>query len=145
MGHKKLNRRIARDGFTLLELVAASFVAVAILVPTMSLLRQSMEYGRKIDTRNVMNTLCVAKVEREMAFTASTFQSSTERGSFQAEGYPQIRFETRRSQRSAHGGRNNQLMAIVVTVWDDTNGNRRRNAGEPSITMSTKVAKFKSY
>jgi len=137
--------RRLRRGYTLLELVAATFMVAAIVIPSMSLMRHCMEYSSKIESRNAMTTLCAGKLEQHLALGAVTFTNATARGDFTAEGYPALCYRVQRSQNAADGGIPNRLMAVWATVWEDSDGDRSPDTDELEVSLAGKVAKIAGY
>ncbi len=76
---------------------------------------------------------------------AAGFQDASVSGNFSADGRPELRYVVVRSQSPVSGGITNRLMTVIATVWSDENGNNLQDAGEPSITLSSKIAKVVSY
>jgi len=145
--HPPLKRCVARTrgGHTLLELVMAAFVMGLVLVPALVLMRRSMELSRKLDTHNMMTTLAISKLEQHLAASAATFTEQTDSGDFTAEGHPELRFVVDRSADPADGGITDELMAVVVTVWHDEDGDQAQDADEPATSFGSKIAKMATY
>lgn len=130
-----------RRGYTLLEVVSAGVLIGIIVVPSMTLFRDSMEVSESVEIANAMTTLAVGKLEDQLAASLDNFTSTTETGDFAAEEHPEIRYVSRRSDRTADGGSPGQLMAVTVTVWRDQNSNRVHDVAEPSYLFASKVAR----
>ena len=143
------NRAIAgpglRRGLSLLEVVAASALLAATLVPALRLLRDALSLSRSNETRSLLTTLCVSTMEQYLPVTADSWAMSTVTGNFSADGYPLVKFQVVRSDSSAAGGITDKLMAMTVTVWEDANSDATVNTGELSVVMATKVAKLSLY
>lgn len=140
----RVPRRIVR-GQTLLELVVASVLLATTLVPALRLMRNGMNVGREIETAGVLNTFCISEMEHNMVLGAADWSTGTVNGSLASYGYPNLRFEVVRSDDPANGGINNQLMAIISTVWEDANGNDAWDNGEMRVVYATKIANMSGY
>jgi hypothetical protein len=129
----------------LLEVVLASALCAAALVPALVMVRQGIVLARNIDTRHQLLLYGVSTLEEQLAVTAANWAGGTTTGSFAADGHPSFRYVLTRSDSPANGGISNRLMNVLVTTFDDENGNTTQDASEPSITLSTKIGKFVSY
>lgn len=132
-------------GFSLLETLMAGTVLAVVLVPALEVMRRSLAMARDVETVQMTTTLCVSKMEEQLSLAAYGFTSATTSGNFSADGYSTIRFTATRSDTALSGGIPDRLMAITVTVWQDTNGNSALNTGEISTSLTTKVAKMAIY
>jgi hypothetical protein len=128
------------NGYTLLELLAASALCAGVLVSSMKMMRQSAELNRRIEGQNMLTTLAVGKMELHLARSAAAFASTTEAGDFAADGFPRLRFHVACSDAWSAGGIPDRLMCVTATVWEDANGNATLDAGEASVSYSSKVA-----
>jgi hypothetical protein len=129
----------------LLEVVLASAICASALVPALAVLRDGMALGDIIDTKHLLLTCGVSKMEEQLAIVGATWASGTATGNFASDGQAGIRYSVTRSDSPASGGITNQLMSISVTTYSDDNGNSAMDAAEARITLSTKVAKLVSY
>ena len=132
-------------GYTLLELVMATFIMAAVLVPALALMRESMQLSGKVETRGMLNTLCVSKLEEHLALAAVSFSDATVTGNFNGIGQSGLRFRVVRSTNPADGGIADRLMAITVTIWQDDDADTVLDAGEANVSLSTKLAKMVVY
>lgn len=132
-------------GQTLLELIAATVLIGAALVPALKLMRDGMKVGRETETRNLLAIYCDGELERQLALAGATWTSGTPTGDFAADGYANIRYSAQVSDSPADGGISDRLMAISVTVWDDEDGDTILDASEPSVVMRSKTSKLASY
>jgi hypothetical protein len=133
------------QGYTLLEVVAASALSGTVLVASLSLLRESVDLSDRVDRQNLLETLCVSKLEESLNTTAATFATSDTSGNFAAEGFASIRYRVVATDLPASGGISNRLMAVTCTTWHDANGDTVVSTGEAAVTMATKVAKMALY
>jgi len=133
------------SGQTLLELVAASVLLAAALVPALRLMRDGMQAGREIETAGVLNTFCISQLERHMVEGAAAWTTGTATGDFAAHGYPTLHYQVDRSDDAADGGIADRLMAITATVWQDDNNNDAWDSGELRVQYATKIAKMVGY
>ena len=138
-------RGTQRKGQTLLELVVASFLVAGVVMPALSLLRDSMKTSTSIENKNAMITLGVSKLEERLVGAANTFSDDSIEGDFSTDGYPTMRFRAVHSQDPADGGINGRLMTVTVTVWHDIDNNLRQEPREPSVTFANKLAKIATY
>jgi hypothetical protein len=123
----------------------ASAICASALVPALAVMRNGLAMGEIIDTRHLLLTYGVSKMEEQLAVVGATWATSTVTGNFAADGQSTIRFSVTRSDAAASGGIPNQLMNISVTTFSDDNGNGVMDTGEMRLTFTTKVAKLVSY
>lgn len=132
-------------GYTLLEVVAASALTGTVLVASLSLLREAVDLSDRVDRQNLVETLCVSKLEETLNATAATFSTADVSGDFTAAGFPSLRFRAVCSDLPGDGGITSRLMAVTCTVWDDANADNALSSGETTVTLATKVAKMALY
>lgn len=137
--------RRARSAYSLLEVVLASAICASCLVPALAVLRDGIALGDIIDTRHLLLTYGVSKMEEQLAIVGATWATGTATGDFASDGQPNIRFSVTRSDSAASGGITNQLMNVVVTTYSDDNGSDAMDTSEMRSTFTTKVAKCVSY
>jgi hypothetical protein len=131
--------------YSLLEVVLASAICASALVPALGFMRDGVALGDIIDTRHLLLTYGVSKMEEQLAVTGATWSTGTTTGNFASDGQTSLRFTVTRSDSAASGGITNQLMNVTVTTYSDDNGNSAMDTGEARITLTTKVAKLVSY
>jgi hypothetical protein len=141
----KTNSHPLRRGTSLLELTVAVGLLALALVPGLRLMRDAMDWGGDIDNRELIVTLCVSTLEENLAKVASDWSATTATGSFASEGFSDLRFEMTSSESTGDGGIPDQLMAVTVTVWHDSNNSSSRDSDESYTTMASKVAKMATY
>jgi hypothetical protein len=117
----------------------------AALVPALRLMRDGLGISRRIETQEVLTTFCTSKMEEHLALCRADWQTGNQLGDFAAEGYASLRFSVTRSDLPADGGITDQLMALTATAWEDSNGSGTVDAGEPSVVLSSKLAKLATY
>lgn len=132
-------------GHTLVELIAATLLTGAALVPALKLMRDATEISRETESRNILAILCDSELEEQLSLAAATWTPATLSGTFAAEGYPGIRYVDNVSDSVSDGGIPDRLMAVMVTVWDDANSNGSLDASEISVVMRSKTAKLSLY
>jgi hypothetical protein len=137
--------RRARRAYSLLEVVLASAICAAALVPALAVMRDGVALGEIIDTRHLLLTYGVSKMEEQLAVVGATWASGTVTGNFAVDGQSSIRFSVTCSDSAASGGITNQLMNVSVTTYSDDNGNSTMDTSEARIVLTTKVAKSVSY
>lgn len=138
-------RTCARRAYSLLEVVLASAICATALVPALAVMRDGIALGDLIDTRHLLLTYSVSKMEEQLAIVGATWATGTVTGNFAADGQASIRFSATRSDSPASGGITNQLMNVSVTTYSDDNGNSVMDSSEARITLTTKAAKLVSY
>jgi type II secretory pathway component PulJ len=140
--HLKRSRR----GQSLLEVIAASTIIAAALVPALRMMRDSLEVSRSVEEADLMSTLCVDKLEEHLNKVAATWDKTTASGDYAAlEGRSYLQFQVTKSDAVPDGGISDRLMAITAVVWNDANGNGGLDGGEKKVTFATKVSKSVSY
>ena len=132
-------------GQTLLELIAATTLLAATLTPALRMMRDALEQDRRIETLELVTTLCADKLEQHMSVTAASWSVGAATGDFAAEGYAQVRYSVTSTDDPAAGGIAGRLMALTATVWEDANGNAALDSGEISAVFRTKVASLGGY
>jgi hypothetical protein len=98
-----------------------------------------------IDTRHLLLTYSVSKMEEQLAVIGATWPTGTVTGNFASDGQSTIRYSVTRSDAAVDGGIVGKLMVVTVTTYSDDNGNSAMDASEARTTMTTKVAKLVSY
>lgn len=134
-----------RRGQSLLELVAAVTLIAAALVPALRMMRDALEQSRRVETQELLSTLCVSKLEEHLALVFANWSATTVAGDFAADGYAQVRFRVVRSDDALQGGIADRLMAVTATVWEDQDGDTVLDVGEPSTVLASKAAKIEGY
>jgi hypothetical protein len=141
----RTGRRKRGAGYSLLEVVLASSICTAALVPALALMRDGMGAAGTIDAQHLMLVYGVSKLEEQLAVVAATWATSTLSGDFAADGQANIRYTVTRSDAPANGGLTNRLMNVSVTVYYDANGNDGLDASEMRTIFTTKISKCASY
>jgi hypothetical protein len=129
----------------MLEVVLASSICITAIVPALAMLRDGIALGDIIDTRHLLLTYSVSKMEEQLAVIGATWPTGTIAGNFASDGQSTIRYSVTRSDAVVDGGIVGKLMVVTVTTYSDDNGNNTMDASEPRTTMTTKVAKLVSY
>lgn len=130
-----------RRCFTYLELIAAIVILAITLVPASRFLTDSMTARRHLERDRILVILATQVIEEQMAAINDTFTTTDEEGTFVAQGLPEIAYRKRRRDASDQGGIPGLLMVIEVEVWEDKNGDLRRNNGETRVRLFTKMAR----
>jgi hypothetical protein len=136
---------MARPGYTLRELVSASALTGTVLVASLSLLRQAVDLSERIDRQNLIETLCVSRMEESLNIVAASFATSDVSGNISTQGFSSYRYRVIATDSPANGGISNRLMAVTCLVYFDENGDSALTTGEQSVTLATKVAKMALY
>jgi hypothetical protein len=134
-----------RRGYSMLEVVLASSICITAIVPALAMLRDGIALGEIIDTRHLLLTYGVSKMEEQLAIIGATWTTGTLTGNFAADGQPSIRFSVTRSDAVVDGGIVNKLMVVSVTTYSDDNGNNVMDTSEARTILTTKIAKLTSY
>ena len=134
-----------RRGYSMLEVVLASSICLTALVPALAMLRDGIALGDIIDTRHLLLTYSVSKMEDQLAVVGATWPTGTVTGNFASDGQSSIRYSVTRSDAVIDGGIVGKLMVVTVTTYSDDNGNSTMDSSEARTTMTTKVAKLVSY
>jgi hypothetical protein len=132
-------------GYSLLEVVLASSICTAALVPALALMRDGITTAGTIDTRHLMLIYGVSKMEEQLAIVAATWATGTVAGDFATDGHANIRYTVTRSDAPASGGITSRLMNVALTVYYDENGNDALDASEMRTSFSTKISKLATY
>jgi hypothetical protein len=140
-----MSRRRARNAYSLLEVVMASAICTTALVPALALVRDGMTLGDAIDTRHMLLTFGVSKMEERLPIVGATWFEGTANGDFAAEGHANIRFTVTTSDAPASGGIDNRLMNVTVIAYSDDDADDSMDATEMRITLTTKIGKLLSY
>jgi len=134
-----------RRGYSMLEVVLASSICITAIVPALAMLRDGIALGDIIDTRHLLLTYSVSKMEEQLSIVGATWTTGTVTGNFASDGQSTIRFSVTRSDAAIDGGIVGKLMVVTVTTYSDDNGNSTMDSSEARTTMTTKVAKLVSY
>ena len=134
-----------RRGYSMLEVMLASSICITAIVPALAMLRDGIALGDIIDTRHLLLTYSVSKMEEQLAVIGATWPTGTITGNFASDGQSTIRYSVTRSDAAVDGGIVGKLMVVTVTTYSDDNGNSAMDASEARTTMTTKVAKLVSY
>ena len=137
---RRIARRRRRTAHSLLELIVASSLVSIVVATSVTLMRESLRLSDDSETRNLLTTLAVSKLEQQLTLVASSFPEGAETGDFAADGYGDVKYSVTRSAQVADGGIPGKLMAVAITAWNDTNGNGDADSGEPQVNLRTKLA-----
>src|SRR4051794_39250737 len=89
--HRTRNGLRRRGAYSLLEVVMASAICASALVPALAVMRNGMALGEIIDTRHLLLTFGVSKMEEQLAITGATWAAGTITGNFATDGQSSIR------------------------------------------------------
>ncbi|HWL72561.1 MAG TPA: hypothetical protein VNQ74_01655 [Burkholderiaceae bacterium] len=140
-----MRRHRAANAYSLLEVVMASAICATALVPALAFMRDGMTLATTIDTKHMLLTYAVSKMEEQLAVVGATWAEGTIAGDFAVDGHPNIRFAAVTSDAPVSGGIDGRLMNLVVTTYSDDNANDVMDAAEARITVTTKISKLMSY
>jgi type II secretory pathway pseudopilin PulG len=146
-------KRARPSGQTLLELVAATTIITITLVPALRMMRDSLRLGRETETSNLLATLASSQLEQYLLLSAGQWGSvptggnwntTTNSGSFTAQGYPNLKFTVVRTD-SAPAGVPARLLSITATVWNDSDSDNVWDSGESRSVFASKLARNVAY
>jgi hypothetical protein len=123
----------------------ASAICTTALVPALALLRDGVTLADGIDTRHMLLTYGVSKMEERLAVVGATWTEGTVSGDFAADGHANIRFTVTSSDAPVSGGIDNRLMNVTVTSYSDDDGDDTMDAAEARIILTTKIGKLLTY
>ncbi len=141
--HHGAHRR--RRGQTMLELVAATTIISLALTPALRLTRSSLMNIDTLEKSELSVSLCVSKLEEQMALTAATWDLTGSAGDYSSIGHPELRFISTISDAESAGGNPGRLAVLDVVVWNDQDGGNDLDADEQRTRMVTKLARVLSY
>ena len=140
--HKQVNSAWGpqtRLGGAMLDVIGASLVTAMVLVPSVNIMRQSMDINERIQLRQEMVTYCTNVVEMELADILISPVNKTSSGVINL-GQKVVRSSATRSDTPQLGGIPGRLLAVSVTVWHDANDNKRMDRNESKFSLFTKAA-----
>jgi len=123
-----------RNGFTLIEVLAAIILIAAALIPIMIITSQIIEKSLKDEHLTKVIFLAEGKIEDVKRSVINSFSTSADEAvtSFDS---PDEDYKYTVSDDEAFG-----IKVIQVRVWYDDNNNDTIDSGESNITLDTKVA-----
>lgn len=134
-----------KQGFSLLEMLAAAALVTGTVVPALAVIRDSMATSRDLHRRQLLSNYAVRILEDRAAFVATNWVNAVIDGDFSADSHANIRYKLILSDDPSDGGLVGQLMNLSVTVYDDADANDSLDVGELQEVYRTKVAKMNSY
>jgi hypothetical protein len=140
-----MRTRRAKNAYSLLEVMMASTICASALVPALAFMRDGMTLATTIDTKHMLLTYAVSKMEERLAVVAATWTEGTTGGDFAVDGHANVRYTVTCSDLPANGGIDNRLMAVSVTTYSDDDNDDTMDAGEARITVTTKISKLVNY
>jgi hypothetical protein len=140
-----MRRRRTVNAYSLLEVVMASTICATALVPALAFMRDGMTLATTIDTKHMLLTYGVSKMEEQLAIVAATWVEGSVSGDFAADGHANIRFTVTSSDAPASGGIDNRLMNVSVTTYSDDDADDTMDAAEARLTVTTKISKLVNY
>ena len=136
-----LSARKLRDASSLLDVVMGMAVLSLILIPTAGLLRDVLSELRRQSVLAELELLAQGTQAECAMRVRQDFQAESSRGTYAANGFPELRFETNCSDSATRGGIPNRLMSIHVHAWHDVIRNRRRDPSEEETVLWTAIAR----
>lgn len=129
------------NGFSYVELIAAIMILTITIVPATQYLTESMALRRRLERNGALIVLAIQTTEEQMAAINSGFTTSQTSGTFAAQGFPEFAYEYIRTDATSDGGVPDLLMAIIVRVWADDDGDVVLDSDESVVTLHTKMAR----
>ena len=126
----------------MLDVIGSSLVTAMVLVPSINIMRQSMDVNERIQLRQEMVTYCTNVVEMELADILNSPVNKTSSGIIYS-GQKTVMSSITRSDSAEFGGIPGKLMAVSVTAWHDANNNKRIDRNESQFSLFTKAAMTK--
>ncbi len=77
----------------MIEVVLASSICITAIVPALAILRDGIALGEIIDTRHLLLTYGVSKMEEQLAVVGATWATGTVTGNFASDGQSTIRYQ----------------------------------------------------
>lgn len=133
------------NGFSLLEMLAATAIVAGTLAPALSVMRDAMAVSREAVQRNLVANYAIQILEGQAALAMQNWSNGTVTGNFSADGYSTVKYTATRSDAVASGGLVNRLMHIQVTAYEDKDADSVADANEVKVTIRTKIAKMMTY
>jgi prepilin-type N-terminal cleavage/methylation domain-containing protein len=130
-----------RRGFSFVELIAAISIMAITIVPATQYLAESMILRRRLERDGILVTLAIKTIEEQMAVINGGFTTAQTTGTFAAQGFPELGYEIVRTDAVAQGGIPDLLMAVMVRVWSDDDGDVVIDTGESVVELNTKMAR----
>src|SRR3954470_3027558 len=93
-----------RRGYSMLEVMLAASICLTAIVPALAMLRDGIALGDIVDTRHLLLTYSVSKMEEQLAIIGANWPTGTITGNFAADGQATIRFSVTRSDAAVDGG-----------------------------------------
>ncbi len=138
-------RGTARGAYSLLEVVLASAICATALVPALGVMRDGLKLQRNIDTRQMLLTYAISKMEEQAAIVAGSWTDGTTMGTFAADGHADVRYVVTRYDNAGAGGIPHRLMFVQVMTFSDDDGDSARDSDEAAVFLRTKISKLVSY
>lgn len=132
--------RKRRSGYTILEVISASVIIGLVMAPSAALLRDILQTSSEVETTNVLATLGVSKLEEQLGVASHSFRNDSFGDTFADAGHPELRYRVVRTQTRRDGGIPGFLMAVIVDVWHDRDGNGQLDRDEPRLQFVSKVS-----
>src|SRR3954469_17769638 len=93
-----------RRGYSMLEVLLAASICLTAIVPALAMLRDGIALGDIVDTRHLLLTYSVSKMEEQLAIIGANWPTGTVTGNFASDGQSNIRFSVTRSDAVVDGG-----------------------------------------
>lgn len=132
---------LKRHAFSLLEVVVGLVIVALILVPTATFMSDVLSDGATMRARNELIHLAHGKQEEYCHLARVAFKDQKTSGTFASEGQPSVYYEVIATDQASEGGVSKRLLGINTFVWHDANGNRAKEASEPSVALWTAVSR----
>ena len=128
-----------RGGSSLVDVIAATVLTASVLVPTTRVLRDSISTGHRLHMQQQLLISCQNVLEAEMQAVSQGGRLRKSGGRLNTDS-GRLHYEVISTDQPAAGGLPGQLIAVSALVWEDGNRNKRRDSGEPHVSLFSKIA-----
>lgn len=126
-------------GSSLIDVVVATVLTAAVLVPSTRVLRQSISTSKNLEVKHELLVRCESLLETELQSVSQGKSLRTTRGRIATDA-GRLNYELVASDRTALGGIPGQLIGVSATVWLDTVPNNRRDSQESYVCLYSKIS-----
>ncbi|MCR9202273.1 MAG: hypothetical protein NXI04_26825 [Planctomycetaceae bacterium] len=130
---------LRRSGSSLADVIAATVLTAAVLVPSTRVLRDSINTGRRLQVQQELLIGCQNVLETEMQAVSQSGRLRTSGGRLNSDS-GQLRYTVMSTDQPSTGGVPGLLIVVSALVWEDGNRNKRHDSGEPHVSLLCKIA-----
>lgn len=131
-------RQPARKGSSLVDVIAATMLTAAVLVPSTRVLRDSISTSQRLQLHQELLIRCQNVLDAEMQRVSQGRRLKTSRGRLSSDS-GQLHYQVLSTDQTVAGGQPGQLIAVSALVWEDGNRNNRHDSGEPHVSLLSKI------